>query len=490
MEDGHQDTATAGSMTDYRPAELVRLQRAAFESDGIPSLATRRDRLDRLYRMLADNVDVLVSALRNDYGSRPRELTFAGDIAPVLREISDQKAHLKAWSRPRCPNRLKWLAGIDERVRYDPLGVVGIAGPWNFPIQLCLVPAAAAIAAGNRVIIRPSSATPRTSVTIAMLVAEYFSGAELSAVTPEMGPGSDFSKLKFDGFFFTGSPTVGVQVAMDCAANLVPVTLELGGKNPAIVDVEADVRQAARQLARSRMMNSGQVCLSPDYAFVPEGSVDQFIEQVHETWREMFPAIARSPEYTAIINDHHFRRIETLVAEAESSGAQVRRMIPAGESLPERDTRKMPPMTVTSVQPGAAIEREEIFGPVLVVYPYRRIEDAIEHVNRRDCPLTLYWYGPKGARYRQVLDRTRTGSVNGNDYLLNMAAGLPFGGVGASGTGNYHGEYGFRTFTHARAVAYSRSPISTARLMSPPYTGTDGRLLAFAERMLLSRGRA
>lgn len=466
---------------------LLQLQRAADARDGTPDLATRIDRLDRFAAWVADSADELVDAIAADFGSRSRQLAWFGDLTAVLAEAAEQRRHLKRWMADGHPNRLAGLFALRMSVRHEPLGVVGIAGPWNFPVQLTLVPAAAAIAAGNRVMVRPSSATPRTTETLARNVGRYLDPEELSVITADFGPGAAFSKLRFDAFFFTGSPAVGREVAADCAANLVPVTLELGGKNPAIVDIDADLSKAAARIAASKLVNSGQVCLCPDYVCVPEDRLDAFVEEVLGTWRTAFPTIVSNPEYTSIINKSNYDRIRGLIDDAREKGATVRQVILPGEDLPDGTTRKIAPTVLTELRDGMTVEHEEIFGPVLAVYPYRELGEALSRIVAGEHPLTMYWYGPMNDRYRRALDATRSGSVNGNDFLLNMLPGLPFGGVGHSGMGAYHGRYGFETFTHRRAVAHSSLPVSLARLLAPP--SSRALISALRARMAINRHR-
>jgi coniferyl-aldehyde dehydrogenase len=362
------------------------------------------------------------------------------------------------------------LVGLDLRINSTPKGVVGIIGPWNFPIQLVIAPAAAALAAGNRVMIRPSSVTARTTAVLAAKAPEYFDLEELAIVTPTHGGGSDFSKLRFDHLFFTGSPRVGESVAVEAAKNLVPVTLELGGKNPAIVDRETDVALAAKRLALTRLINGGQVCLCPDYVFVPREHADEFVKTVVRTWKDSFPAIIENPDFTSIVNNTNYDRIVGYIANAVSLGATKHQFVPAGEALPDRATRKIPPTLLTGVTSAMAIENEEVFGPVLTVYAYDDVDEAIAHINGGDHPLTMYWYGDRNVRFDRLVQSTTSGSINGNDFGPNMASGLvPFGGIGRSGMGNYHGEWGFDTFTHKRAIAYSRLRFSGAQFMAPPY---------------------
>ncbi|GAC68111.1 aldehyde dehydrogenase family protein [Gordonia soli] len=465
------------SSREHTLAELLEIQRAAFLRDGIPDAKTRIDRITRLSALLLDNADEIAEALDADFGTRPRELSVAADVVGCLIDLTHQRRHAEKWMKEVNVARGQGIAGFTQRLRHDPLGVVGIMGPWNFPLQLTFVPAGSAFAAGNRVLMRPSSITKRTTDVIAAHAPDYFSIEELAIVTSEHGSGSDFAKLKVDHMFFTGSPEVGASVAGEAAKNLVPVTLELGGKNPAVVDVDADIDKAAKFLADARLVNGGQVCLCPDYVFVPEAKLGEFTDKVVARWKAKFPTIVGNREYTSTINEKNYTRIVGLIDDAEQLGATKHQVVPVGETLPSDAERKIPPTLLTGVKAGMKIEEDEVFGPVLTVYPYRELSEAISHISSHPHPLTLYWAGDDNERLAELADRTRSGSINANDFATHLfSGGLPFGGVGKSGMGNYHGRFGFETFSHARAVTVSRLPLSVAELMSPPFTARDKKM--------------
>ncbi|MGB3698646.1 MAG: aldehyde dehydrogenase family protein [Gordonia sp. (in: high G+C Gram-positive bacteria)] len=456
--------------------ELLEIQKAAFLRDGIPDAATRIDRINRLGQLLLDHADEITEALTADFGTRPRDLSIAADVAGCMIDLAHQRRGAEKWMKETNVAKVAGLLGFKQRLRRDPLGVVGIMGPWNFPLQLTIVPAASAFAAGNRVLMRPSSITAKTTDVIARVAPDYFSIEELAVITSKHGGGSDFAKLKVDHMFFTGSPEVGSSVAQEAAKNLVPVTLELGGKNPAIVDKTTDIGKAATFLADARMVNGGQVCLCPDYVFVPEEKVGEFTEKVIARWTKNFPTIVANEDYTSTINEKNYNRIVGLIDDAENLGAAKLQVKPAGEELPNAAARKIPPTLLTGVKAGMKIEDDEVFGPVLTVYPYRELSEAIDKINSAGHPLTLYWVGEDNENLKTVADNTRSGSISGNDFALHLLSqGLPFGGVGRSGMGNYHGEFGFNTFSHARAVTVSTLPISFAELMVAPFTKRDKR---------------
>lgn len=438
--------------------------------------ATRIDRIARLGQLLLDNEKEITEALDEDFGTRPRELSVATDVAGCMIDLTHQRRHAAEWMKETNVAKLQGMLGFKQRLRHDPLGVVGIMGPWNFPLQLTFVPAGSAFAAGNRVLMRPSSVTHRTTDVIARVAPDYFSIEELAVITSKHGGGADFAKLDVDHMFFTGSPEVGASVAAEAAKNLVPVTLELGGKNPAIVDVDTDITDAANFLADARMVNGGQVCLCPDYVFVPEAKVGEFTDKVLARWAKNFPTIAKNPQYTSTVNEKNYTRIVGLIDDAVELGATKHQVIPAGESLPDAQERKIPPTLLTGVKAGMKIEEDEVFGPVLTVYPYRDQSECIDKINSAGHPLTLYWVGKDNERLAHIADHTRSGSISGNDFALHLLSGhLPFGGVGRSGMGNYHGRFGFETFSHARAVTVSTLPISFAEQISAPFVKRDVR---------------
>ncbi|HMT49049.1 aldehyde dehydrogenase family protein [Dietzia sp. UBA5065] len=467
-------TPTARDLT---LAQILERQQQAFLADPQPGAKIRRDRIQRLKELVLDNAAELTGAIREDYGSRPETFSTITDIASSIPDLDHQRGNLKKWMKPTRPSRLMDAAGFTQQVRHDPKGVVGIIGPWNFPLYLTIVPAGSALGAGNRVMIRPSSVTANTTDVLARRAPEYFAVDELAIAGPEHGRGSDFSALAFDHLFFTGSPGVGKSVAKDAAENLTPITLELGGKNPVVVDSSADLERAARSIASSRMVNGGQVCMCPDYVFVPEAELERFCETVLDQWRTALPAIAGNPEYTATINTSNYERIVGLIDDAVAKGAVKRDAAPAGERLPDPVVRKIAPTLLTGVTPEMEIDSDEVFGPVLTVFPYSSLDQAIRYINDRPSPLVLYWYGEKNERFETVADRTRSGNIYGNDFGIGMASSaIPFGGVGNSGMGGYHGHHGFQTFTHSRAVALHSFDLNASQLMVPPFTKGKKRI--------------
>ncbi len=471
-------------MTTERLQDLFDTQRAAFLADGPPPAAVRIDRIDRLQALLLEGRDALTAAIRDDYGTRPESLSLIADVISGLGEMTYLQKNLAKWMEPERPQPLARLFGVTMETHRVPLGVVGIIAPWNFPLQLLAQPAAAALAAGNRVMLRPSSALPALCATLAELAPRYFAPDELAVVTKDIASGAQFAALPFDHLFFTGSTATGRQIQRAAAENLTPVTLELGGKNPAVVSRKADLRRAADRIGAARMVNSGQTCLSPDYAFVPEGSASAFADAVLDGWRRRWPQVSGNDQYVAIIDDAAYRRIVGLLDDAAAKGAQVRHAAPVGAEPCDAARRQIAPAVVTGVTDAMEISREEIFGPVLAVHPYGAVDEVIDYVNARPSPLGSYWYGDDDADFRRFFARTRSGSVNRNDFgLVNAMHHLPFGGVGRSGMGNYHGRFGFDTFSHARPIAAQPTPLSLASLIATPHSPRMAKgVLRYAER--------
>ena len=460
-----------------QPADVLGIQRTAYRAEPYPALKVRRERLRRLERAILERQDQLAAALNSDFGGRCRQEVWFSEVLAAIREVRHARSHVGAWMEKR-PRSLDWsLQPARAWVMPQPLGVIGVIAPWNYPIFLTIGPLAGALAAGNRVMIKVSEYTPATSDAIAALVAGIFP-ADLAAVVtggPEVGRA--FSSLPFDHLLFTGSTAVGREVMRAAAENLTPVTLELGGKSPAIVAPDADLDSAAADIAYGRFLNAGQTCIAPDYALVPAGREEEFAEAIRRQVERYWPDPARNPEYTAVINDRQAARLRGYIEEAQAAGARVIAIGPA----PEPGSRRMPPTLIVNPPDGLRVMREEIFGPILPVKTYTTMEDAIAYVNDHDRPLALYLFTKSGRTTKEVLERTISGAACVNDTLMYIAAGnLPFGGVGASGTGHYHGRDGFDTFSKLKPVFRRRWP-GLARSLRPPY----GRLHDVMKRILI-----
>jgi coniferyl-aldehyde dehydrogenase len=460
------DTAAHGDLR-----AILDRQRQAFIAEGPPSVEVRRHRIDRLLALALDNIDAFVDAMAADFGTRSRAATVFMEVVGIVSLIEHTRSHVADWMRPKRLMRGARHFGLKADVESAPLGVVGIIGPWNAPLNLVVLPAASAFAAGNRVMIKCSEIAPRTAEVLARVAPEYFEPDELQVVTGGPDVAAEFAGLPFDHLFFTGSPSVGALVARTASANLVPVTLELGGKNPVVVAPDADLRRSASRIAKARMVNGGQVCICPDYVLVPEGGAETFADVARDTWQQMFPAIVANGEYGSLVNEANYDRVVGLIEDARAKGAQVDAIAPIGEVLPDRATRKIAPTIVRGVDDTMNIASDEIFGPVLVVMEYAKLADAIAYINGRPSPLVAYWYGPDGGPFREFVRRTRSGGVARNDFGAQMIPSeAPFGGVGRSGMGSYHGKAGFDTFSHQRSVVGTDLPFSVTGSAAPPFT--------------------
>ena len=469
-----------GSEAATRPADLDAIlgaQRAAFLRAGPPSLAHRLANLDRLKRILLDNRDAFIASVAADFGHRSRHETLLADIAPSLEGIKHTKKHLARWMKPeRRATSVNFLFAKAQVIR-QPLGVVGIISPWNYPVYLAFSPIAAALAAGNRVMLKPSEYTPATSALMARLLADAFPQEEVATVLGGPEIGERFSRLPFDHLLFTGATSVGRHVMRAAAENLVPVTLELGGKSPVIVDADYPMEKAVGSIVTGKLLNAGQTCIAPDYVFVPEGKADEFVDLTRRQVARMYPTLKDNPDYSSVVNRRHHDRLKGLIEDARAKGAQIVEINPANEHLDQQAANKIAPTLILGATDDMKVMQDEIFGPVMPVKTYGRLDDAIDYVNSHPRPLALYYFGEDGSRADQVLSRTTSGGACVNDTMMHVAQeDLPFGGVGPSGMGAYHGREGFLTFSHSKAVL-RQSKLNLAGLARPPYGKLMERLL-------------
>ena len=463
-------------------ARLFDAQRAAFARERYPSLSVRRDRLARLKRLVTAHEARFVAAIDRDFGGRSSHETRLAELYVVAAEIAEAHKRLARWMRPQRVATPIHLKPARARIERQPVGVVGVISPWNYPVQLALAPVAGALAAGNRVLLKPSELTPATSALLQELAAEAFAPDEFAVVQGDASVGHAFAATPFDHLFFTGSTAVGRAVARAAAENLTRVTLELGGKSPALIAPDADLAVAVPRLMAGKLLNAGQTCIAPDYALVPEGSEEAFVRGVERAAASLYPAYVANDDYTAIVNERHRARLAALLDDARSHGASVVEINPAGES-PASASRKMLPALVVGATDAMAVMREEIFGPILPIETYSTIDDAIAKINRRPHPLAFYYFGRDGVRIGKVLRETIAGGVTVNDTLWHFAhSNLPFGGVGASGIGAYHGEASFLAFTHQKPV-FVQPRLAAAKLLYPPYGATFERVLSLLKRL-------
>nr|WP_281433506.1 coniferyl aldehyde dehydrogenase [Microvirga splendida] len=456
-------------------------QRRALMEQGPLSPERRAEALGALADGIVRHADDFAAAIAADFGHRSPHETKLADLYPVVAALRHARKNFRRWMKPRR-RPIQWMFKPGSgRVLYQPLGVVGIVSPWNYPVQLALSPLAGALAAGNRIMVKPSEITPRTSALLETVIAEIFDPAEVVVVQGGTDVARAFTHLRFDHLLFTGSTAVGRQVMQAAAENLVPLTLELGGKSPALVAPDHPVEKAAERIAVGKLFNAGQTCIAPDYALVPREKTGAFVAAYRDAVSTLYPTLASNPDYTAIVSERHYERLRGLIADARERGARVHEINPADEALGETH-RKLAPVVLTGVPDHAQAMQEEIFGPVLPVVPYDDIEEACRFIGARPHPLALYLFSHDKAIAEHVLARTQSGGVAINDTLLHcVQEELPFGGVGPSGMGAYHGEAGFRTFSHARSV-FRQARFNGAGMTKAPYGGRMNRLLSMLLR--------
>ena len=461
-------------------------QKSAYLAEGEVSFATRFDRLERAINVVRKNEQRFIEAMTADFGHRSEHQSLFTDIASSVTPLRHAQKHMKEWmkreKRKVTPGLLA-LFGAKAWIDYQPLGVVGVISPWNFPVNLTFAPLSGVLSAGNRCMIKPSEYTPATSEAMAEAIAAEFDSAEIAVVTGGPATGADFSGLAFDHLLFTGATSVAKHVMRAASENLVPVTLELGGKSPVVIGRSADMTPTTDSLMAGKMLNAGQICLSPDYVFVPEERMDEFVESTKASVKKMFPTLVDNPDYTSVVNERHFKRLNGYVDEAKNAGAEVVEINPAQEDFRQQPAHKIAPTLVLNPSDDLAVMQEEIFGPVLPVKSYADVQDTIDYVNAHDRPLGLYYFGADQAEASHVVNHTTSGGVTLNDVIMHIAQEeLPFGGVGPSGMGSYHGADGFKRFSHAKAV-FKQTKFNLAEMMGmrPPY---GEKLVKFARSQL------
>lgn len=447
-------------------------------------LALRRERLSRLKALIDTHGAALSDAVQADFGVRSRQLTEVADLFVLRAAIGQLHKELPHWMKTRRVATPLYLKPARAHIQRQPLGVVGIIGPWNYPLQLTLGPAATALAAGNRVMLKPSELTPHTSALMASLVQGAFSAEEFSVVLGGADVAHEFASLPFDHLFFTGSSAVGRKVAAAAAVNLTPTTLELGGKSPCVVDASCNLDEAAVKIAHGKLLNAGQTCIAPDYVLLPRGQEAAFERAYTAAVARLFPTIAGNPDYAAIVSDRHHVRLQALLSEASAQGARVVDVAPPGAAAAVSTARQMNPTLVFNPGPGLRLLDEEIFGPILPVLSYDSLDEAIKRINAAARPLALYWFGTDTAARDRVMNNTVSGGVSVNDTLMHVAhENLPFGGVGESGWGAYHGETGFLRLTQQKPVLV-QSRFSMGHLFYPPYGPRFDQIMGLLKRWL------
>lgn len=479
----HAASTVSGAAPQAEPdlQDVLERQRAAFLANGPTSLEHRLAALEKIKRILIDNKDAWADAISADFGNRARQETLMAEVFTSVMSVKHTRKHLRKWMKPKRAPIAKEFKPARGKVHYQPRGVVGIISPWNYPLQLAIIPLLQAISAGNRVMLKPSELTPRTSDLLKKTLAEHFPEDEVAVFTGGAEVGARFSGLPFDLLFYTGSTNVGRLVMQAAAKNLTPVTLELGGKSPVIVGEECEISRAVPSIASGKLLNAGQTCVAPDYVLVPEAKRDEFVTAFQAAAAKYYPSLGDNADYTSIVSDRHFERISGLIDDARAKGASIMELNPKGEDLSGK--RKIAPTLVLNANEDMKIMHEEIFGPVMPVLTYTSLDEAIAYVNRHPRPLALYYFGDNTSAREKVLTRTTSGGVAVNETLFHVAQEeLPFGGVGPSGIGSYHGYAGFKTFSHEKSVFY-QSKLNGNFLFRPPY----GRLFNMVIKMLIGK---
>lgn len=454
---------------------VLELQKRTLLRKGPPDARLRKDRLTRCIDLLLTHKDDFVDAIVSDFGTRSRDMTMFTDIAAAIGPLKLARADLDKWMAPQkrkvSPAALGVL-GAKAEVRYQPKGVVGVISPWNFPVQLAMDAIAGAFAAGNSVMLKPSEFTPATSAMLAQTIDLYFDEEEIAVILGGPDVGAAFSSLAFDHLIFTGATSVGRHVMRAAAENLVPITLELGGKSPVVIGRSADMAKTAARVMLGKTMNAGQICLAPDYVLAPKESVDGFVEAAKAATAKMYPTIKDNGDYTAMINQRHYDRVQGLIADARAKGANIVEINPANEDFSQQEHRKIPPTLIIGATDEMSVMQEEIFGPVLPIRTYTALDETIAEINARPRPLALYYFGDDSAESEALLSKTHSGGVTINDVIFHFSMDdLPFGGVGPSGMGAYHGKRGFVEFSHEKAI-YRQTSSEILAMLRPPYGAT------------------
>jgi coniferyl-aldehyde dehydrogenase len=451
---------------------VLDVQKKAHIKEGPLSAERRIEWLDRAIALVVGHKEAITDALREDFGNRSVHASLLTDVSGSIGPMKHAKEHLKTWmkrEKRKVSPALLGLFGARAWVEYQPKGTVGVISPWNFPFNLTFTPLAGIFAAGNRAMIKPSEFTPRCSELMARMFRGAFDESEVAVFTGGPDVGAAFSKLAFDHLLFTGATSIAYHVMRAAAENLVPTTLELGGKSPVIVGESADVGLAATRVMMGKTLNAGQICLAPDYVLVPKNKTSEFVNAATSAVSAMFPTLKENPDYTSVINQRHYDRLMGYLDDARAKGAEIIEINPARENFTQQPFHKIPPTIVLNPTDDMKIMKDEIFGPLLPVKTYESVDEAIAYVNDHARPLGLYYFGADGKEQEKVLTRTTSGGVSVNDVVMHVSMeDLPFGGVGPSGMGSYHGIDGFKTFSHAKAVFKQVNKDLTA-MMRPPY---------------------
>lgn len=453
--------------------EVLEIQKKAHLRDGPLSVETRKEWIDRCIALLIKYQNEIAEAISEDFGHRSTESSLLADVAGSIGSLKSAKENIRKWVKPekrKVTPSILGLLGARLRLEYQPLGTVGVISPWNFPVTLTFGPLGSIFAAGNRAMIKPSEFTPKTSELMKKMFEEAFSQEEVAVFTGGPDLGEAFSSLPFDHLLFTGATSVAKHVMRAASENLVPVTLELGGKSPVIISKKSNFDVSVGRLMAGKTLNAGQICLAPDYVFIPKDKKEDFISQSKKVVTEMYPSLKENPDYTSVINQRHYDRLQGYIEEAKEKGFEVIEINPSNEDFSQQAHHKIPPTLIVDPDDSLSVMKEEIFGPILSVKTYENIEDTVDYINSKDRPLGLYYFGDDKEEMQNVLENTTSGGVTINDVVFHVGQdNAPFGGVGPSGTGSYHGVEGFKNFSHTKTI-YTQSKFDGLfGLFRPPF---------------------
>jgi len=446
--------------------EILEIQRKAFLEEGEPSLNQRIDRLKRCIALIETHDEKIINALNNDFKNRSKGEILTSEISQSVRNLNFTIKKLKKWMKPqsRPSSFMANMLGSKSILKPSPLGTVGVIAPWNFPVGMVFYPAASIFAAGNRIMAKPSELTPNTADVIKEGVEKYFDESEFSVTLGGPEVGAEFSALPFDHLLYTGSGRVGKKILAAAANNLVPTTLELGGKSPTIISDGMDLNLIAKRIMFVKTLNAGQICLSPDYIFIKRGLENDLINALKATFNDFFTE-KNQDDYTSMVNENHFKRMDQYIQDAKEKGAVVTDLAP----IDNPDNNIMSTKVLLNVNDEMLVMQEEIFGPLLPVMVYDDLSEVVNYINDHDHPLGLYFFGDDKKEQEFIINNTRSGGVTINDVMFHlMQSELPFGGVGPSGNGHYHGYEGFLNFSNLRSIYYQTKIDTIFNMLRPP----------------------
>lgn len=452
----------------------LEIQQAAFLKEPNPSLSQRITRLQTLYDCIYRYQSQIVDAVNSDFGNRPESETLLTEISPLLESIQYHLKKLPKWLSKSNRHVPFYLSPAKAYVEYQPLGVIGIIAPWNYPVYLSLGPLVTALAAGNRAMIKLSEYCPKTSEALKSIIDDNFPTDLVKIETGGADIGQAFSRLPFDHLIFTGSTAIGKKVMAEAAKNLTPVTLELGGKSPVVIGPDAEISLAVKSIAFGKCINAGQTCVAPDYILCPSEQIEAFIQLFNEQVNSMYPSLLDNPDFTTIINEKQYQRLLNIKADALQKGARI---VDTEQPKAPNKQRKLAPTIITDITNDMLIAQEEVFGPLLGLIPYNELPDAIRYINARPRPLALYYFGHSEQDINTITSQTHSGGVAINETLSHVAVDdLPFGGIGSSGIGQYHGKEGFLTFSKAKSIL-RKGRFNSTQLIYPPWNRLPQKLL-------------